>query len=543
MHLPHGFGLSQILRTIFFDFRCSKLLVVNASYLQVWPTSKKMTLSEEFAGKTVPLREVRSSFGLWLKLPRSPVLPGLFWKESGTGRETEWERERGRSFRKRLKQKSSPKCLKFTREKMLREVPWPYVTKGKQTKQTHKQTREFSLNWEIPRWRQPVVHIVNANAETRPFAVRFSVSLGHRQTICLRSAISTKFALVCWRWTGIYRNGQASFLKQKLPLCTFAVHKLFTRHKLCIQRARSFEILSLAAAGPFFGHMLNQNVRSLPFYGDYSPFLPPKIKHFFFFPKKWKVNSVEEVIGLSEDSIWLPSYGPHSSPFSHLHDQQNSVLCHCQSTEILVQAMNIPIVSWFSTEKQARAKKNEKRNLDIQGLTFLESTKTEQVQFKSLHQNQPKFTLLIQQTAGPLRKAANFFVRRSPSFSARRAHSHQQRLELFFCHCRIHWACVELFKKLPRGFFLCQTVENKCVDGLFFFAPTTCRFTSFRHLLQPWFGWLKCPSSIQAIAGSDLGGGICFCVRCSFAVLFFFLKRFFQSEFLWLSFAVILFEE
>ena len=47
----------------------------------------------------------------------------------------------------------------------------------------------------------------------------------------------------------------------------------------------------------------------------------------------------------------------HSLPFSHLHNKQKSALCHCQITEILVQATNIPIFSIFSTKMQTLAKK------------------------------------------------------------------------------------------------------------------------------------------------------------------------------------------
>ena len=123
-----------------------------------------------------------------------------------------------------------------------------------------------------------------------------------------------------------------------------------------IQRAISFDTFRLAAISLFFGHRPDQNVRSLPFHGDFSPF-GPKIRHFSLLQKSKKADSVEEVTALSEDSIWLPSYVPNSSPFSHFHNKQNSALCHCQSTEILVQAINTPIFSRFSTEKQMQTKK------------------------------------------------------------------------------------------------------------------------------------------------------------------------------------------
>ena len=69
-----------------------------------------------------------------------------------------------------------------------------------------------------------------------------------------------------------------------------------------IQRARYFDTFCLAATGLFFGHLLDQNKRSSPIQGDSAPFLL-NIRHFFFSPKKWKADSVEEVTALYDDSI------------------------------------------------------------------------------------------------------------------------------------------------------------------------------------------------------------------------------------------------
>ena len=124
-------------------------------------------------------------------------------------------------------------------------------------------------------------------------------------------------------------------------------------------------------------HLPDKNVRSWPFYGDSSPFLP-QIRQFFFLQKS------EERILLQKRLLCMRiQLGCHRMShilrliFRNFTTRKVQHSCHCHSTEILVQARNIPMFSSFSTEKQTQATKSEKRNLDQQGQNFQESTKTE----------------------------------------------------------------------------------------------------------------------------------------------------------------------
>ena len=99
-----------------------------------------------------------------------------------------------------------------------------------------------------------------------------------------------------------------------------------------------------------------------------SPFLPdlracPQIRYFSFSPKKWKPGFDEEVAALFKNRFWLPLFVQQSSPFSPLHDRQNSALCYCQGTEILVQAMEIPTLSRLSRVQAVTNKKKVKTRI------------------------------------------------------------------------------------------------------------------------------------------------------------------------------------
>ena len=93
----------------------------------------------------------------------------------------------------------------------------------------------------------------------------------------------------------------------------------------------------------------------LPFYGDFSPFLPEN-QALFLFSKKWKRDVDTEKTTSLEDQIWPSSFASHSSASSVSLDNQNSALCHCLRTEILVQARNKPFFSRFPTEKKGEQK-------------------------------------------------------------------------------------------------------------------------------------------------------------------------------------------
>ena len=102
----------------------------------------------------------------------------------------------------------------------------------------------------------------------------------------------------------------------------------------------------------------------------------PKIRHFFFSPKKWKPDVDTEKTTSFEDQIWPSSFVSHSSASSVSLDNQNSALYHCLRTEILVQAGNKPFFSRFSTEKKGEQKirKPESKSKRT-GIFFGESTK------------------------------------------------------------------------------------------------------------------------------------------------------------------------